>query len=118
MNGNAYYRQPFPNNMYVQQHAQMPYHQSHHSINKPLGQLTPYELYMKPAQPIDLLQPNAGASVNQQNVNPQGLLGLFTDSNGQMDFDKMLQSIGQIAGTYHQVSPIVKQLGSFVKMFR
>ena len=118
MNGNAYDQQPFHPSLPARQYFQ---HQSHPSIQPaitPPTQLTPYQLYMKPAQPSDLLQPQAGTAINQQNPSPNGLMGLFTDANGEMDFDKMLHSIGQIAGTYHQVSPIVKQFGSIIKMLR
>lgn len=34
------------------------------------------------------------------------------------DLDKMLSTVGQLANTYHQVSPIVKQFGSLIKTFR
>nr|CDQ37473.1 hypothetical protein BN993_07024 [Virgibacillus halodenitrificans] len=47
-----------------------------------------------------------------------GLLNYFQDNEGQMDLDKMLSTVGQLANTYHQVSPIVKQFGSFIKNFR
>lgn len=43
---------------------------------------------------------------------------MLADPQGQLDFDKMISSIGQIASTYHQVSPIVKQLSSLMKMIR
>ncbi|QGS68037.1 hypothetical protein CV093_03205 [Oceanobacillus sp. 143] len=29
--------------------------------------------------------------------------------------DKMLSTVGQIASTYHQVSPIIQQFGSIIK---
>ncbi|TQS76425.1 hypothetical protein DX933_00850 [Ornithinibacillus gellani] len=42
----------------------------------------------------------------------------FQNTNGQIDFDKMLSTVGQIANTYHQVAPIVKQFGALMKSIR
>ena len=78
----------------------------------PVRQPTPYELYAKPAQPMDWFQPQ------KQSASPADMVGSFTDNNGQVDFDKVLTSINQVASTYHQVSPIVKQLSSLIKIFK
>ncbi|MYL46288.1 hypothetical protein GLV94_11605 [Virgibacillus halodenitrificans] len=60
--------------------------------------------------------PNMNNAPGMQQGN--GLLNYFQDNEGQMDLDKMLSTVGQLANTYHQVSPIVKQFGSFIKNFR
>jgi hypothetical protein len=46
---------------------------------------------------------------------PKGLMGYFQDEQGQLDFDKMMSTTGQVMKTVQQVSPIVKGIGSFVK---
>lgn len=46
------------------------------------------------------------------------LLTQFQNSEGQIDVDKMLNTVGQLANTYHQVAPIIKQFGSLIKTFR
>lgn len=79
-------------------------------------QPTPYELYAKPPQPLDLL--DGGQQPHTATPPQTGLLGAFTDGNGQVDFDKAITAINQLASTYHQVSPIVKQFSSFLKMMR
>ena len=87
----------------------------------PPAQLTPYELFAKPVQPANLMGTAPGNHPNSPNSHgqgPSGIMGQFTDNNGQMDFDKMITVVGQIAGTYHQVSPIVKQLSSLMKLVR
>lgn len=84
---------------------------------------TPFEYFAKPAQPEDwsynMQQPNpSNYSSQQMNAPPNNVMGYFQNENGQMDFDKMLSTVGQIANTYHQVSPIVKQVGALIKTFR
>ncbi|MHA6253022.1 YppG family protein [Oceanobacillus sp. CAU 1775] len=82
--------------------------------------VTPYEYFAKPIQPIDFFQSNFETLTSQQNLNQQagGAPNSMPDNTEQIDFDKLLASIGQLASTYHQVSPIVKQLGSLIKLMR
>lgn len=40
-----------------------------------------------------------------------------TNENNPFNFDTMISKVSQLASTYHQVSPIVKQFGTFVKGF-
>lgn len=110
---NYYQREPsvhWPNSANYYQQPSYSSEPQHFPIKQP----TPYELYAKPAQPMDWFQSGKQAQNSTDNPNP----GSFTDNNGQIEFDKLLSSINQVAGTYHQVSPIVKQLSSLVKMFR
>jgi hypothetical protein len=118
MNGTRYHqayghRQPPP--YYQNLHGQ-----PSHTPNYPPAHLTPYELYAKPPQPMDLL--NGHNSPNPMAGSPEepssGIFGNFTDENGQLNFDKMMGSISQIAGTYHQVTPIIKEIGSLINSFR
>lgn len=116
-----YYR--YPASAYNQQspyiHHPSPY--AAYPQYVPPAQLTPYELFAKPVQPANWMGPAPGNHPNNPNSHgpgPSGIMGQFTDKNGQMDFDKMISVVGQIAGTYHQVSPIVKQLGSLMKLVR
>ncbi|MRH43639.1 hypothetical protein GH741_13255 [Aquibacillus halophilus] len=92
--------------------------------------VSPYHYFAKPLQPIEQpvqqaqhwntnYQPVPNAPKQPLNQPPtKGLISYFQDSNGQVDIDKMLNTVGQMANTYHQVSPIVKGIGSFVKGFR
>lgn len=118
MDGRTYYRQQ-PNiyNSYPHVNNQQPY-QSSYSPHFSSPQLTPYELYAKPAQPMNWMQTETEQPVYNQSSAQQGIAGVFTDQNGQVDIEKALSSIGQIASTYHQVSPIVQQLGSLLKILR
>ncbi|NBJ71276.1 MULTISPECIES: hypothetical protein [Clostridia] len=69
-------------------------------------------------------QPNMQQGFNAQTAQPNMEQNLNMQANqsagsGQsFDLDKMLSTVGQLANTYHQVSPIVKQFGSFIKAFR
>ncbi|AIF45158.1 YppG family protein [Virgibacillus sp. SK37] len=83
---------------------------------------SPFDMYAKPQQPPNWPSHMTGASPNMNSApgmqQGNGLLHYFQDNEGQMDLDKMLSTVGQLANTYHQVSPIVKQFGSFIKNFR
>ncbi|MCM3742202.1 YppG family protein [Oceanobacillus luteolus] len=97
---------------------QMPPYQMHTPYH-PQQPMTPYELFAKPPQPLDVLYANQDPNMANQNQNvAPGMLGAFTDSNGQVNLDKMMGTINQLASTYHQVSPIVKQLSSLFRAFR
>ncbi|RDW15078.1 YppG family protein [Oceanobacillus chungangensis] len=106
----------FHNNIYSQQPFQQNY-----PINSPIQQQTPYDYFQKPQQPLNwanqaatnpnfMQSPNGGPTSN--------IKSFFQDGNGQVDFDKMLSTVGQLASTYHQVSPIIQQFGSIIKNFR
>lgn len=58
-----------------------------------------------------------GMSQMEQTPSGNNFLEYFYDANGQLDIDKMLTTVGQVASIYHQVSPIIKQFGSFMKNF-
>ncbi|WP_087974521.1 YppG family protein [Oceanobacillus rekensis] len=114
-------------------------HTSHYpneNWNVPESYQTPYELFAKPEMPVqwlyesqmdaDPLKANTGniggASEGFTGENASGPAGgptsYFNNGNGQIDFDKVLSTVGQLANTYHQVSPIVKQFSSLIKNFR
>ncbi|MUK89728.1 hypothetical protein GMD78_15265 [Ornithinibacillus sp. L9] len=113
------YRQSYTNNPYPSnQQPYSPYYQQ----NEPLQTQTPFEYFSKPKQP-----PNWYQYTQQQNPNsfeqqyapaPKGILSQFQDENGQINLDKMLSTVGQMANTYHQVQPIIKQFGDLIKTFR
>jgi len=46
------------------------------------------------------------------------MLQQFQDADGHIDFNKMLSTVGQLANTVQQVTPVIKQLGSFMNQFR
>lgn len=67
----------------------------------------------------------------QQSFQPQGsmhqipnqpisanIMQQFQDDEGQIDINKMLSTVGQLANTVQQVSPVIKQVGSLVNSFR
>lgn len=116
----GYPPEPFYQDPYSHQ-QENPYSGLHGS---PLQQ-TPYEQFAKPQQPMfwdNSMQSMQTTNSNfdpKPNMNPtNGIMNYFQDEDGQMDFDKMLSTVGQLANTYHQVSPIVKQVGSIIKNFR
>jgi hypothetical protein len=82
---------------------------------------TPYDYFKKPplapywhayAQPTNVYQPKQQAQLTK------GLASYFQDKNGQMDINKMMSTVGQMATTVQQVSPIVKSLGSFLNILK
>ncbi|KGX86574.1 hypothetical protein N784_04155 [Pontibacillus litoralis JSM 072002] len=52
----------------------------------------------------------------QQNAQQtKGIMTYFMDKNGQLDLDKMLSTMGQVANTANQISPLVKGISTFMK---
>jgi len=58
--------------------------------------------------------PYPGMAPKQQSIK-KGFMGYFQDDEGQLDFDKVLNTAGQVGNTYQQFSPLVKGIGSFFK---
>lgn len=108
---------------------------------------TPFEYFMKPEQPTDwpisMQQDNMNAyqqhypmnnqyqplqyQMNHQNPpqysmnnqsQPPGFLTQFQDGNGQMNLDKVLSTVSQLANTFQQVTPVIQQMGAMIKTFR
>lgn len=74
-------------------------------------EFTPYDFFFKPEFPTQYFMP-------QQN-NPQSSINTGEgNENNPLNFDTVISKVGQIASTYHQVSPIVKEFSTFVKGFR
>ncbi|WP_339229866.1 YppG family protein [Oceanobacillus sp. FSL K6-2867] len=135
------YSPPVNHNLY-------PYHTSYSHQNWNGAELhqTPYDLFAKPELPsqwsnqdhanMDFaesasnpnLNPNGNPGDPEPNFNPNmnanqgqqaaGPMSYFQNGNGQLDFDKIISTVGQIASTYHQVSPIVQQFSSLIKNIR
>lgn len=96
------------------------YKQQWHQPTMPPNYLTPYQYYAKPQQPPNwhtFSQPNNYATFNQQQP-AGGVLHYFQDENGQMDFDKVMSTVGQVSNTVKQISPMVKQFSSIMKSFK
>ncbi|ASK61263.1 hypothetical protein CFK37_03245 [Virgibacillus phasianinus] len=113
-----YHQRPFNYNPNRPQH----YNQQWHQPNIPPYNPTAYQYYAKPKQPGNwhsYAQPkqNFYGNVNQP---PQvaSMLNQFKDKNGDVDFDKMLSTVGQVANTFKQITPMVKQFGSIMKSLK
>ncbi|MFD2627201.1 YppG family protein [Oceanobacillus kapialis] len=85
---------------------------------------TPYAYFSKPQQPANW--PDYMHATYPANFHSSPVAGEDSDiskqipntGGQQLDLDKVLSTVGQLANTYHQVSPIVKQFGSMMKLFR
>ncbi|MFZ3578904.1 YppG family protein [Virgibacillus sp. DJP39] len=112
-----YYQRPYNYNPNYPPYS----NQQWHNPARPPYQQTPYQYYAKPKQPADwynFSQPNQ-YNYGQPYKQPQkGWLTYFHDKNGEVDFDKMISSVGQVATTFQQISPMVKQFGSIMKNFK
>lgn len=63
--------------------------------------------------------PNAGQVMSSEaNQAESRMLQQFLDENGQVDIQKMLQTVGQLADTVQQVSPVIKQVNDLIRQFR
>lgn len=109
--GNYYYQYPYSGNW--QYTPKVP-------LNSPPYYQTPYEYYAKPKLPENWhtsIHPEQayypGAMIHQGN----NFFSYFHDENGQVDLDKMFSTVGQLANTVQQITPVVKQVGSFMRYF-
>ncbi|MBA2176784.1 hypothetical protein H0266_17985 [Halobacillus locisalis] len=66
-------------------------------------------------EPIDYGKQNPQAKGFQAGAIPKTMMNYFQDEQGQLDFDKMMSTTGQVMKTVKEVSPIVKGIGAFVK---
>ncbi|MFC4559910.1 YppG family protein [Virgibacillus kekensis] len=76
---------------------------------------TPFELYSKPKQPAGW-RPNYYAG-NMYYPKPKNsnLTYYFQNTEGELDINKMLSTVGQAASVVQQLTPLVKQFGFFMK---
>ncbi|HLR74313.1 MAG TPA: YppG family protein [Virgibacillus sp.] len=124
-----YEQQPQPYNPSVNTYSPF-YHPAHEQppnyssmpYSGPRPPMTPFDQFAKPAQPMNWpmqtqsqANPQMPPSYQQQ---PPGVLSQFQDSSGQIDINKMISTVGQLANTVQQVSPMIKQLGSFINSYR
>lgn len=102
-------RHTFPNKL----NKDNPYIPASSNINQrnTRQEFTPYELFSKPELPTQYLMSQ------QQSQSQQGINNGGTSESNPLNFDTVISKVGQIASTYHQVSPIVKQFSTFVKGF-
>lgn len=96
---------------------QQPISQITNTWNTQQHPFTPYEVFAKPELPIQSLvnQQGQGNMPNSAQPNQQFNTG---DGENPLKFDKVMNTVGQLASTYHQVSPIIKEFSTFVKAFR
>ncbi|HLR67323.1 YppG family protein [Virgibacillus alimentarius] len=112
---NPYYYSPVP---------PQPPPEYYYSMNMPAHgpgsfQKTPFEHFAKPHQPINWYQNQHQFDAGPNNMGTaNSLIAYFQDENGQVDFDKMFSTVGQLANTVQQVSPLIKQFGSLIKSFK
>lgn len=103
-------RWPNGNGHYVPENH--PFYQSQTGL--PANQMTPFQYYQKPVVPY----------VQDHNMHPEPssfkkqtppLLQYFQTEEGDMDIEKVMYTVNQLASTYQQVSPIFKNVGNLLK---
>lgn len=88
------------------------------------GPMTPFDHFAKPTQPMHwpTQEPFVPYSPRPPFIPPQpqssSILSQFQTPSGDLDINKMLSTVGQLANTVQQVSPVIKQVGSIIKSFR
>ncbi|MFG6116518.1 YppG family protein [Halobacillus sp. MO56] len=92
------------------------------SWNMPQAPGNPFEYYTKPMFPQQQNHMQSGYGSQpffyNNGVNPKNMIGYFQDQNGQIDMDKMMKTVGQVAQTANQLSPLMKGIGGFIKGMR
>lgn len=114
------------------------YEQKTHYPPNQMEYQSAYEYYAKPNQapswPDITQDPQQSQQVQQaqyqippyqqmqtsqsQEVQNLNFMNQFKNEDGQMDMDKVLSTVGQLANTVQQVSPVIKQVSSIIKAFR
>ncbi|GAA5417479.1 hypothetical protein Pryu01_02553 [Paraliobacillus ryukyuensis] len=79
---------------------------------------TPYQYLSKPQHPMEWFPEQQNATSSGYGNQMKGFMSYFQDKDGQMDLDKMLNTVGQVANTYQQITPVIKGIGSFMKGFK
>ncbi|MFC4388149.1 YppG family protein [Gracilibacillus marinus] len=77
--------------------------------------MTPFQYYQKPTLPLPYPTYQPSPNLGKQ-ANP--FISYFQTKDGEMDFDKVFQTVNQLAATYQQVSPLVKNVTNLVKSFK
>ncbi|MFB1051752.1 YppG family protein [Paraliobacillus sp. JSM ZJ581] len=88
------------------------------AMQKQTNVSTPYQYFSKPPHPAEWYPEQSQSAFNTYGQQAKGFIQYFQDKDGQMDLDKMLSTVGQVANTYQQVTPMIKGIGSFLKGFK
>lgn len=142
----AFYQMP-PSPQF-QQYPYEPYQTTPYPSSPDQSQINqnPFQQLAKPTQPTnwpDFMQQNQQSEpfmqqsqLNQQseayqqyqqsqnfypppNQQPRpNFMSQFQGNDGQLDFNKMLSTVGHLANTVQQVSPVIQQFGSLMKSFK
>ena len=81
-----------------------PYQQPPHNFVQQPPNFPMYSMKQPPFQPFT--PPGAQSPFHS-------ILSNFKTENGNLDLNKMMSTVGQISNTVNQVSPLLKQMGSF-----
>lgn len=106
-NQRRHMNQQFPHHQGPYQH-QYPQHYPHHPVQM--------QGYMQNQQHIPFQAPNMGMGQQPHGYKPNKasfFKTAFTNESGNFDMGKTVNTVDQVMKTMHQVSPIVKQVGSF-----
>lgn len=124
------YYQPLQHNMYMPPHPyrcgmgrcmyqqQNPYFMNNNQ-SMPVNQLN--EPNPSSNQQISYNQPTnnpVNPSNEQTNIDEANFSHQFLNEHGQVDVNKMLSTVGHLAQTVQQVSPVIKQVNDIIQSFR
>jgi len=102
---------------YYSFYPQDPYRTPYHpSMMDHASYYYPYESYRNIPYSYMDMPPNE-VNTSDSSFHNQ-VLQQFVDENGQMDINKMLRTVGQLADTVQQVTPVIRELNDVIKTFR
>ncbi len=122
VNENEYYRPTMPNYQYYPEASYTPgyyypmYAEQAYYYN-PYMQNNSFPPHMQ-MMPTNVQPTTIDNPTQPQGVVSSGVMQQFMDENGTVDIQKMLQTVGQLADTVQQVSPVIKQLNDLIRAFR
>lgn len=83
------------------------------AFTQPAG---PYQFFQKPPQPFPAqLGGTSPPDFNQMMKGAVPLLASFQNESGEIDFDKLFSTVGQMVSTVNQLTPLLKGFSSIMK---
>ncbi|WP_052504373.1 YppG family protein [Rossellomorea aquimaris] len=118
----GYYQQPeaqYPGSAFqMNQYQQMNHQQMNPYFENPLQQkeYNPYQMKAMEQQAFANPYPKASFMAKPPSGGVSSIMNSFKSQDGSLDFNKMMNTTGQMMGAINQVSSLVKGLGGIFKL--
>lgn len=111
-----YYPYMYGNNIQYGYVNQQPFMYGNANQQNYMGNMNYQNPFMNGINAQPVINPNP--TTNEESAISPGVMQQFLDENGNVDIQKMLSTVGQLADTVQQVSPVIRQLNDLIRNFR